>query len=332
MDYVSVMGILGACHGPSGDEGQVAAAIQRLAEPYADECWRDTMGNLIVHRRGPGPKVLFAAHMDSIGLIVTHIDQDGCVSFGKLGGVRPESILHTTFRFKNGVKGVVALREGASAKEMSVNDLHLDIGAKDEAQARRLVRVGDTAVCHQPVSTLESRLVAPHLDDRIGCAALLEALGTIRAHSADLYFVFTVQEELGRRGSKPAAFALAPDYAVAVDVTTAQAPGGGGKGSTVLGGGAAIKVMDSSVICHREVVKMLEDLAKERGILCQKDVLTEGGTDAGSIQVSRAGVLTGGISIPCRYVHSPVETVDVNDVSAAARLITAFAERDFDQN
>ena len=118
MDYVSVMGILGACHGPSGDEGQVAAAIQRLAEPYADECWRDTMGNLIVHRRGPGPKVLFAAHMDSIGLIVTHIDQDGCVSFGKLGGIRPESILHTTFRFKNGVKGVVALREGASAKEM----------------------------------------------------------------------------------------------------------------------------------------------------------------------------------------------------------------------
>ncbi len=313
MDYVSVMGLLAACHGPSGDEGQVAAGIQRLAEPYADECWRDTMGNLIVHRRGPGPKVLFAAHMDSIGLIVTHIDQDGCVSFGKLGGVRPESILHTTFRFKNGVKGVVALREGASAKEMSVNDLHLDIGAKDEAQARRLVRV------------------APHLDGRIGCVAMLEALGTIRAHSADLYFVFTVQEELGRRGSRTAAFALAPDYAVAVDVTTAQAPGGGGKGSTTLGGGAAIKVMDGSVICHREVVQILEALAVERGIPCQKDVLTEGGTDAGSIQISRGGVLTGGISIPCRYVHSPVETVDMDDVSAAARLIAAFAERDFDK-
>ena len=105
MDYLSVVEMLNACHGPAGDERQIASTIQRLAEPYADDCWTDTMGNLIVHKKGSGPKVMFAAHMDSIGLIVTHIDEAGYLSFGKLGGVRPEDILHTPFRFKNGTLG-----------------------------------------------------------------------------------------------------------------------------------------------------------------------------------------------------------------------------------
>ena len=130
MDYLSVIQMLNACHGPAGDERQIAATIQGLAEPYADDCRIDTLGNLIVHKKGPGPKVLFAAHMDSIGLIVTHIDKDGYLSFGKLGGIHPESILHTPFRFKNGVCGLVALRQGVALKDMTVNDLYLDIGAK----------------------------------------------------------------------------------------------------------------------------------------------------------------------------------------------------------
>ena len=109
MDYLSVIEMLNACHGPSGDERQIATTLKRLAEPYADTCHIDTLGNLIVHKKGPGPKVMFAAHMDSIGLIVTHIHKEGYLSFGKLGGVHPESILHTPFRFKNGVCGVVSL-------------------------------------------------------------------------------------------------------------------------------------------------------------------------------------------------------------------------------
>lgn len=324
MDYLSVIKMLNACHGPSGDERQIAAAIQRLAEPYADECRTDTMGNLIVHKKGTGPKVMFAAHMDSIGLIVTHIEKDGFLSFGKLGGIHPESILHTPFRFQNGVTGVVAKRTG-EGKDLTVNDLYLDIGAKDEAHARRLVQVGDTAVSVMPAYRLESRLVSPYLDDRISCAAMLEALSMIRAHTADLYFVFTVQEELGLRGSKPAAYAIDPDYAIVVDVTLGREAEDSKKGSSVLGGGAAIKVMDSSVICHPEMVKTLEELALSSKIPCQRDIITAGGTDAGSIHVSRAGVITGGISIPCRYMHSPVEMVEQADVTAAAKLIAAFA-------
>lgn len=327
MDYLSVIKMLNACHGPAGDERQIAATLKRLAEPYADECYIDTLGNLIVHKKGSGPKVMFAAHMDSIGLIVTHIDQDGYLSFGKLGGIRPESILHTPFRFKNGVCGVVSLRKNVALKDMTIHDLYLDIGAKSQAHARRLVQVGDTAVSRMSAFTTESRLVSPYLDNRISCAVMLDALSHIRTYTSDLYFVFTVQEELGLRGSKPAAYAIDPDYGIAVDVTVAGELEDKKQGSSVLGGGAAIKVMDSSVICHPEVVKILENLAEESKIPCQMDVMVSGGTDAGSIHLTREGVLTGGISIPCRYIHSPTEMVDLSDVSAAARLMTAFAQK-----
>ena len=325
MDYLSVIQMLNACHGPAGDERQIAATIQRLAEPYADDCRIDAMGNIIVHKKGPGPKVMFAAHMDSIGLIVTHIDKDGYLSFGKLGGIHPESILHTPFRFKNGVSGVVSLRQKVALKDMTINDLYLDIGAKDEAHARRLVQLGDTAVSRMPAYTLESRLVSPYLDNRISCAAMLEALSMIWDHTNDLYFVFTTQEELGLRGSKPAAYTIDPDYGIAVDVTIGEELDDAKKGTSVLGGGAAIKVMDTSVICHPEMVETLEKLALSSKIPFQRDVITGGGTDAGSIHLTRAGVVTGGISIPCRYIHSPVEMVEKSDVAAVARLIAAFA-------
>lgn len=331
MDYLSVVQMLNACHGPAGDERQIAATLQRLAMPYADDSCIDTMGNLIVHKKGTGPKVMFAAHMDSIGLIVTHIDKDGYLSFGKLGGIHPESILHTPFRFKNGVCGIVSLRQKVALKDMTINDLYLDIGAKDEAHARRLVQVGDTAVSRMPALSTESRLVSPYLDNRISCAAMLEALSMIREHTNDLYFVFTVQEELGLRGSKPAAYAIDPDYGIAVDVTLADELDGPHKGSSVLGGGAAIKVMDNSVICHPEIVEILVTLAGEREIPFQRDVITGGGTDAGAIHITRAGVPTGGISIPCRYMHSPVEMVETSDVLAAARLIAAFSQKNFDK-
>ena len=237
------------------------------------------------------------------------------------------SILHTPFRFKNGVSGVVSLRRNVSVKDMTLNDLYLDIGAKNEAHARRLIQIGDTAVSKMPAFTTESRLVSPYLDNRISCAVMLDAMSHIREYTNDLYFVFTVQEELGLRGSKPAAYGIDPDYGIAVDVTAAEELDDTHRGSTILGGGAAIKIMDSSVICHPNIVKMLEKLGLSSKIPCQKDVLIAGGTDAGSIHVSRGGVQTGGISIPCRYIHSPVEMVSLEDVSAAVRLMTAFAEK-----
>lgn len=327
MDYLSILQTLNTCHGPAGDEGQICRKLRELAEPYADECTVDTLGNLIVHKKGSGPRVMFAAHMDSIGLIVTHIGEDGFLSFGKLGGLHPESLLHTPVRFKNGVMGVVSLRGSVKVKDMTLNDLFVDIGAKDEQEARTMVQVGDTAVCALPAFAMGSRLSSPYLDNRISCAVLLKVLQSIKEHTSDLYFVFTVQEELGLRGSKPAAFAIDPDYGIVVDVTAAEEPDAKQKGSSFLGKGAAIKIMDSSVICHPEMVSALIELAEKKGIPYQRDVLLSGGTDGGSIHTTRTGVLTGGVSVPCRYLHSPVETVEKEDVKAVSDLLTAFAEK-----
>lgn len=327
MDLLKTLQTLNACHGPSGDETEVAAVLEKLAMPFVDECRRDAMGNLIAHKNGNGSRVMFAAHMDSIGCIVTHIEKGGFLRFCKVGGLHAPDLIATPVRFKNGVRGVICLSEAVESKKMTLDDLYIDIGAHDADEARAMVQIGDTAVYDTPACGAGDRLISPYMDNRISCLVLLMAMEQLQKSVNDLYFVFTTQEELGLRGAKTAAYAIDPDYGVAVDVTpAADELGSKHFGSSSLGGGAAIKVMDSSVICHPEMVKKLSDLASERGIPAQMDVIRHGGTDAGSIHTTRMGVLTGGISIPCRYVHSPVELVDRGDVEACARLVAAFAE------
>ena len=331
MDILKTLQALNACHGPSGDEGEVAAAIEKLAAPYVDECRRDALGNLICHKKGSGPRVMFAAHMDSIGFIATHIDEKGFVHFGKVGGLYTHSVLHTPVRFKNGVKGLVTLDEGVEPKEAKLDDLCLDIGAADEAAAQKMVQVGDTAVWDLPAFAAGNRVVSPYLDNRISCVALLMAMERLKESENDLYFVFTVQEELGLRGARTAAYGVDPDYGIAVDVTlTDDEPGAKHSASCHLGKGAAIKVMDTSVIAHPKMVEKLTELAAGAEIPVQRDVIRGGGTDAGAIQQTRAGVYTGGISVPCRYTHSPVEMADLGDVEACASLIAAFAAAKLD--
>lgn len=331
MDTLKTLQTINACHGPAGDESSVADAIEKLAAPYADKIKRDVMGNLIVRKKGSGPKVMFAAHMDSIGFIVTHIDEKGFLRFGKVGGLRPNSCLHTPVRFKNGVRGVVSLDCGVEPKDMTLEDLYIDVGAKSREEAQGLVRIGDTAVFDGPAFAAGDRLVSPYMDDRIACVVLLKALETLGKSDNDLYFVFTVQEELGLRGAKTAAYGIDPDYGVAVDVTWSDDDlNPRHRGSSTAGGGAAIKVMDGSVICHPQMVKRLEELAVAREIPYQMDVIRQGGTDAGSIHLTRSGVYTGGVSIPCRYMHSPVEMVDARDVEACAGLVAAFAEAELE--
>ena len=327
MEILQTLQALNACHAPSGDESQIASTIRTLVAPYADEITTDAMGNLIVRKKGSGAKIMFAAHMDSIGLIVTHISEKGFLYFGNLGGVSPHNILHTPVRFKNGVRGIVSLNAGKSVKEMTLSDMYIDIGAKDEAEAKKMVEVGDTAVYDAPAFMAGSRIVSPYMDNRISCVILLMALEQLKETDNDLYFTFTVQEEVGLRGAKPAAYAIDPDYGIAVDVTASDdLPGSKHGASSSFGGGAAIKVMDRSIICHPEVVTWLETLAKEKGIKAQRDIILAGGTDAGAIHQTRGGVPSSGISIPCRYIHSPVEMVDIADVEACIALVVAMAE------
>lgn len=331
MDILTTLQTLNCCHGPAGDEGEIADKIAELARPFADEITRDTLGNLFVHRKGSGPRVMFAAHMDSIGFIVTHIDDKGFLRFGKVGGLRAASCLHAPVHFKNGVKGAVVLDCGTEVKDMTLDDLCIDIGARDRSEAETMVRVGDTAVFDAPAFAAGERIVSPYLDNRISCVALLMALERLGERRNDLWFIFTVQEELGLRGAKPATYQVEPKYGVVMDVTpAADECGSKHTSSSVLGGGAAIKVMDSSVICHPQMVQRLDELARASGIPAQRDVIRAGGTDAGAIHASRGGVYTGGISVPCRYVHAPVEMADRRDVKACAALAAAFAQAELE--
>lgn len=327
MELIEILKALSEAHGPSGDEGGVREKIEKLARPFADEVKTDALGNLFVHKRGEGSRVMFAAHMDSIGFIVTHIEKEGFLRVGKLGGVSPREAAYSAVRFKNGLRGVFVPEEKADFGRLKLDECFLDIGAANEAEARKLVQVGDTCVYDGPVRVQGSRVTGPYLDDRIACAVLLCALERIEKPACDLWMVFTVQEEVGLRGAKTAAWWAEPDVGIAVDVTDVDdTPGSEKSGTARLGKGAAVKVMDSSVICHPQVVARLEELAKTENIPVQRDIMRGGGTDAGAIHTARLGVRTGGVSIPCRYIHTPAETADLQDAKACVLLAAAFAQ------
>ena len=327
MDMMKTLAELTLAYGPSGCEDEISSVIERLAKPYVDEISRDVMGNLICRRKGSGPKVMFSAHMDSLGLVATHIDEKGFVHVGAIGGIRPARALSAPVRFRNGTKGLVCADGEAAMDKLKMSDLLIDVGAADGEEAKKLVQVGDIAVYDTAAHAAAGRVISPYLDDRIGCLVLLLAMEQLGERSNDLYFVFSTQEEVGCRGAKTAAWAIDPDYGLAVDVCgTDDMPSSKHEVTALCGKGAAVNVMDRSVICHPKMVDKLLALAQEKGIPAQKSVTRMGGTDAGPIHQTRAGVYTGGISIPCRYIHTPTELVDLGDVRSCADLTAAFAE------
>lgn len=317
------------CHiyGPAGGESEVRLALTELVRPYSDDIQTDVLGNLIIHKKGPGPKVMFSAHMDSIGLMVTHIDKEGFLRAGAVGGISPKEILYTPVRFKNGIRGVVVPEEKAELEKLTLNDCYVDIGAENADMAKSMVQVGDVAVFDTPSFLSADRVASPYLDDRAACAVIVAALERIKDNVNDLYFVFSAQEEVGARGAKTAAWTVEPDYGVAVDVTDPNdTPGSRKNGCTRLGAGAAVKIMDHSVISSPEVVARMEQIAEEKNIPVQRDIMIAGGTDGGAIHLTRSGVRTGGISIPCRHVHTPVEMVSMRDLNACVDLVANFAQ------
>lgn len=326
MDLMKTLTQLVTAFGPSGNEGGISQVIEELARPYVDEIARDIMGNLICRKRGTGPRIMFSAHMDSIGLVATHIDEKGFVHVGALGGVSAGEALYAPVRFQNGVCGLICAPEDKDKGTLKAADLLIDVGAASFEEAKKLVQVGDAAVYDTPIRGAGNRVISPYLDNRVSCLVLLLVMERLAGADNDLYFVFSVQEEVGTRGAKTAAWAIAPDYGIAVDVTMADDQPGSKHAATALcGKGAAVKVMDRSLISSPALVEKLMALGEEKGIPVQRDVLQSGGTDAGPIQATRGGVCAGGISIPCRYIHSSTEMVDLDDVCACVNLVRAFA-------
>ncbi|NLW55924.1 MAG: M42 family metallopeptidase [Firmicutes bacterium] len=315
---------------PSGREEPVRALIKEEITKHADEIWEDKLGNLIAAKHGGKTKVLLAAHMDEIGVIVTDIDEQGFLRFSNVGGINPQRLVGQRARFANGTIGVFGAEKLEENQKLTLSKLYLDIGARSAEEARQKVSVGEIATFYHEFSDLGERIVAKALDDRIGCAILIEALKRVANPQNDLYCTFTVQEEVGLRGARTAAFGIDPDLGIAIDVTGTGDTPEAERLAIKLGQGAAIKVKDNSLITHPMVKDLLTDLATKNNIPYQFEVLPFGGTDSGAIQLTKAGVPAGVISIPCRYLHTPSEMVDLNDVEAAVRLVVAVMETKLD--
>ena len=314
-------------YGPSGHEGRVAETIREALDGHVDEMRTDVMGNLIAVKRGDGTgrRIMLAAHMDHIGLAVIDADKHGYLRVCSVGGIDAETMVSGHVVFENGVCGVVFSDEKAEGK-LKVSDLYVDIGAQTREEALDRVSVGDMCVMKPRVTRLGGhRLASPAMDDRISCYIQAQALLELNGQTKnEIIAVFSVQEEVGAAGATTAAYGAEPDMGIAIDVTgTGDVPEVKTKLAVTLGKGAAIKIMDRSVICTPSVVELMERLAAENGIPTQREVLPFGGTDAEPIQKSRGGVATGAISVPCRYIHSEAETVDLRDVQACVDLVKA---------
>lgn len=327
----SLIKALTETYGPSGREGTIRDVIQEKVKKYADAMKVDYLGNLIVEKRGTGQgkKIMLAAHMDEIALMVTHIDEKGFLRFTNVGGHSPHVLTGIRVQFSQGHKGVVFHEPLKSKKDMSLETMYIDIGASSKEEAEAMVELGDMAAFCEPMDMLgEKRVVAKSLDDRIGCVILAEALKELDQTPHDLYFVFTTQEEVGLRGARTSAYGIDPDFALAVDVTMVGDTPEAKKMAVSLGQGTAIKIRDSSMLTPPRVKDFLIERAKENNISYQLEVLERGGTDAGAIHLAREGVPSGCLSIPCRYIHSPSEVVDLHDVQATVDLLLAVLKKD----
>lgn len=314
-------------YGPSGHEGRVANVIAAALEKHVDSLTTDVMGNLIAVKKGTdgGKRIMLSAHMDHIGLAVIDADKNGFLRVCNVGGIRAAKMVSGHVVFENGVCGVVGADEKVEG-ELQVSDLYIDVGAESKEEALSMVSVGDMCVMKPRMTKLgENRIASPAMDDRIACFVQAQALLEIEGDCKnEIVAVFSVQEEVGLRGATTAAYAAEPQLGIAIDVTgVGDVPSLKTKVAVKLGSGAAVKIMDRSLIATPWVVDMMEKLAKEKDIPMQREVLPYGGTDAGAIQKTRGGVPTGAISIPCRYIHSEAETVDIRDVRACIDLVKA---------
>lgn len=314
-------------YGPSGVEEQIRAVIRAEVEPWADELRVDPLGSLIVRKQGSGEgqRIVLAAHMDEIGVMVTYVDEKGFVRFTRVGVVSPLTCIGARVAFADGMVGVIGVEEKRenTSKVPKLGQLYIDVGAtcRDDCP----VHIGDAAVFVRPFVYTEgaqsSRLIAKAMDDRVGCAVLIETLRQLEHTPHDVYFVFSVQEETTLSGARTSAYRIDPDIAIAVDVTKTGDKPESRPMAVELGRGPAVKVQDSGMIAHPRVRNLLVQRAQEADIPYQLEVLERGTTDAAAMQLVRAGVPAGCLSIPCRYIHTPSEMVDEEDVQNSVQLL-----------
>ncbi|MGC8827874.1 MAG: M42 family metallopeptidase [Anaerolineae bacterium] len=331
--------------GVSGCEEEVRSILAEAVRPHVDELRTDSMGNLIAIKRARAGisrplRVMLAAHMDEVGLMITHIEKDGLLRFQPVGGIDPRLLPAKQVRIGRervpgiiGVKPIHLLKPEERERVVPVEQLYIDIGAVSKEAAEKRVKVGDYAVFatrfgHHGLEG-ESRLVrGKAFDDRAGCAVLAAVLEG-EPYPVEVAGVFTVQEEVGLRGARVAAYALEPDVAIALEGTICddlpkekdQSP------VTRVGKGPAITIADRSVVADRRLVQLLVDTAEKQGLPYQFKEPALGGTDAGAIHLTRAGVPSAALAVPSRYIHGPASVLSLDDLEHTVALVRAVLPR-----
>lgn len=327
---ISILKKMTDAFGPSGNEEVIRDIIIEEIKDYVDSYSVDRLGNLIAVKGTEGKKLMIAGHMDEIGLMITDIDEKGYLRFTNIGGVSATTTLSQMVQFKSGVKGVVSIEYIEDIKDVKLSKMFIDIGAKHKEEAEKMVSIGDVCVYTNNFTVTDNSIISKALDDRIGCFVMVEAIKKIKSTPNQLYFVFTVQEEVGIRGAKTSAYGIDPDMGIAIDVTGVGDTPKARPMAVKMGNGPTVKVKDMSVICHPEVKELMIKVAKESSIPYQLEVLEYGGTDSGAIHLTRGGVPSGVMSLPSRYIHSPVEMVSKEDVANAIQLLANICETKID--
>ncbi|MBQ4119567.1 MAG: M42 family peptidase [Clostridia bacterium] len=308
--------------GISGDEGNVSDFIINEIKDFC-EYKVDNLGNIICFKKGKHTatkKVMLDAHTDEVGLIITSITEKGYLKFKNVGGIDNATLLFKKVKINGKVSGVIGGKPfhllSSDDRKKAPKDLYIDIGVKSRDEALALVSLGDSAVVQSDFEILGECIKSKALDDRIGCLILITLLKNFDEY--DFYATFTVQEEVGLRGAKTAAFSAAPDFAIAIDSTTAADIAGVSDESRVCvqGKGAAVSFMDNSTVYD----KAMYNAAINSGITCQPKAFVSGGNNAGAIHLSGNGVRTMAISAPCRYIHTSNSIVNTKDIESMISL------------
>lgn len=329
----SLLKTLTGLAGISGRETPVTQFLQKHLAAYSDEIRTDALGNLIVYKKGSsGKNLLLCAHMDEVGLMIRHIDERGFLYFVPVGGIDARTLLAQRVRVQaaNGpLLGIIGTKpahvttEAERSKAVPMQDLYIDVGLPAE-EVRAQVEIGASAVLDRDYEEFgDDRVCAKALDDRAGVFVLAELLRAVEHPFYNIYAVFTVQEEVGLRGAKTAAFGIEADLSFALDTTgAADIPGCAGLNQLVrLGGGVGISAMDGYTITPHGLLKALQKICQEKNIRYQVRVAPRGGNDAGAVHISKTGIPSCALSIPTRNIHSCVEVIDKKDVSAMFALV-----------
>jgi putative aminopeptidase FrvX len=326
--------------GIPGWEDRVRDVVHQELKGLVDDVRVDALGNVIAHKKGKGKRVMLAAHMDEIGFYVKHVDDKGFLRVQNVGGFDTRNLFARQVTVHTSKGDVLGLMNPGSKpihlsspdernKVPTLPEFFIDTGLSAE-EVKKQVRVGDPVTLRQEAKELGKLFTGKAMDDRVAVFVLLETLKALKSKKLphDLYAVFTTQEEVGLRGAVTSSYGVEPEIGIALDITlAADTPGGSlDQAVTELGKGVAIKVMDSYSISDRALVQTFVTLAEGKDIKHQMEVLPLGGTDAGAMQRSRAGVPSITLSIPCRYVHTVTETVHTDDVSATIKLLSAYLQ------